>query len=193
MGDIYDSVVVGFLAVLGVDKEQEGFQDAPAVTPHLSAIVKIAQLLVLQRAVVAAEASETEYPAKMIDVMHDRFMVYGSRSPINWIQKLRTYGKKIRDTTTSLGYLIWSDNGEVLEYSRAREKRTAPENGSAPPRPKTPPTPRRRALQLQLETAQGPATVPRASTTPSRPQRGGRSGWGASQSALTEKRNSQHT
>jgi len=52
--------------------------------------------------------------------MHDRFMVYGSRSPINWIQKLRTYGKKIRDTTTSLGYLIWSDDGEVLEYRGLR-------------------------------------------------------------------------
>ena len=26
------------------------------------------------------------------------------------------YGKKIRDTTTSLGYLIWSNDGEVLEY-----------------------------------------------------------------------------
>jgi hypothetical protein len=47
MGDIYDSVVVGFLAVLGVDKGQEGFRDAPTFTPHLSAIVKIAQLLVL--------------------------------------------------------------------------------------------------------------------------------------------------
>ena len=116
MGDIYDSAIVGFIAVLGVDKEQEGFQDAPTFTPHLSAIVKIAQLLVLQQAVVAAEAGETEYPAEMIDVMHNRFMVYGSRSPINWIQKLRTYRKKIRDTTTSLGYLIWSDDGEVLEY-----------------------------------------------------------------------------
>ena len=47
MGDIYDSAVVGFIAVLGVDKEQEGFQDALTFTPHLSAIVKIAQLLVL--------------------------------------------------------------------------------------------------------------------------------------------------
>jgi hypothetical protein len=116
MGDIYDSVIVGFIAVLGVDKEQDGFQDASTFTPHLSAIVKVAQLLVLQQAVVAAEAGETDYPAEMIDVMHNRFMVYGSRSPINWIQKLRTYRKKIRNTTTSLGYLIWSDDGEVLEY-----------------------------------------------------------------------------
>lgn len=43
-------------------------------------------------------------------------MVYNTRSPMNWIQKLRTYGKKIRDTTTALGHIIWSDDGEELSY-----------------------------------------------------------------------------
>ena len=48
--------------------------------------------------------------------MQDRFMVYGTRSPINWVQKLCTYGKKIQDTTTSLGHIIWTDDGEQLTY-----------------------------------------------------------------------------
>jgi hypothetical protein len=43
-------------------------------------------------------------------------MVYGSRSPINWAQKLRVYGKKIRDSTTCLGYIIWSDDSQKLDY-----------------------------------------------------------------------------
>jgi hypothetical protein len=116
MGDIFDSAIVGFLAVLGIDTAREGFQEATAYTPHLSALIKISQLLVLQRAVVAAEGGETEYPAQMIEVMQDRFMVYGSRSPIDWAQKLRVYGKKIRDSTTSLGYIIWSDDGQKLDY-----------------------------------------------------------------------------
>jgi hypothetical protein len=73
-------------------------------------------MLVLQRAVAAADGGETEYPAQMIEAMQDRFMVYGSRSPINWAQKLRVYGKKIRDSTTSLGYIIWSDDGQKLNY-----------------------------------------------------------------------------
>jgi hypothetical protein len=42
--------------------------------------------------------------------------VPNTRSPTNWIQKLRTYGKKIRDTTTALGHIIWSDDGEELGY-----------------------------------------------------------------------------
>jgi hypothetical protein len=43
-------------------------------------------------------------------------MVYGSRSPMNWVLKLRAYGKKIQDTTIGLGYIIWSDDGEELSY-----------------------------------------------------------------------------
>ena len=30
--------------------------------------------------------------------------------------KLRAYGKKIQDTTTALGHIIWSDDGEELSY-----------------------------------------------------------------------------
>lgn len=48
--------------------------------------------------------------------MQDRFVVYESRSPINWVQKLRAYGSKIRDSTTSLGYIEWSDDGQQLLY-----------------------------------------------------------------------------
>ena len=65
---------------------------------------------------VAAEDGETEYPAEIIEIMQDCFMVYSSRSPINWAQKLRVYGKKIRDSTTHLGYIIWSDDGQKLDY-----------------------------------------------------------------------------
>jgi hypothetical protein len=43
-------------------------------------------------------------------------MVYESRSLINWAQKLRVYGKKILDSTTNLGYIIWSDGGQKLNY-----------------------------------------------------------------------------
>ncbi|KFY28547.1 hypothetical protein V491_00416 [Pseudogymnoascus sp. VKM F-3775] len=123
MGDIYDSVVVGFLAVLGIDAAREGFQEATTYTPHLSALIKISQMLVLQRAVIAAEEGETEYPAQMIETMQDRFMAYSSRSPINWAQKLRVYGKKIRDSTTSLGYIVWSDDGQKLNYKRLELRR----------------------------------------------------------------------
>lgn len=43
-------------------------------------------------------------------------MIYGSSSLMNWALKLRAYGKKIRDTTTSLGHIIWSEDGTALSY-----------------------------------------------------------------------------
>ena len=115
---IYSSVVVGFLAVLGIyEQEKPRFHNAAAFTTELSAFVKIAQLLVVQRAVVAAETGETEFPAEALEEMQDRFMVFESRSPMAWVLKLRAYGKQIRESTTSLGQLVWSDDGEHLSYA----------------------------------------------------------------------------
>jgi hypothetical protein len=116
MGKIYDSIVLGFIAVLGINEGRDGFHDACNFTSKLSAFIKMAQLLVLQRAVVAAECGETQFPSEALDEMQDRFMVLESRSPMNWALKLRAYGKKIRESTTCLGSLIWSVDGEKLSY-----------------------------------------------------------------------------
>ncbi|KAL5346591.1 hypothetical protein ACLOAV_008298 [Pseudogymnoascus australis] len=48
--------------------------------------------------------------------MQDRFMALKSRSPMNWVLKLRAYGKRIRESITCLGSLIWSVDGEKLSY-----------------------------------------------------------------------------
>jgi Orsellinic acid/F9775 biosynthesis cluster protein D len=119
---IYDSIVLGFLAVLGIrryevgDEERIGFCEPTNYTPKLSAFVKCAQLIVVQRTVVAVEQKEVSKPADILEVMYERFMLYGTHSPMNWAQKLRAYGKKIQDSTTSLGYIVWSDDGEEIEY-----------------------------------------------------------------------------
>jgi hypothetical protein len=41
IGDIFDNIVVGFLAVLGIDTARKSFQEATTYTPHLSALIKI--------------------------------------------------------------------------------------------------------------------------------------------------------
>jgi hypothetical protein len=76
----------------------------------------MAQLLVIQRAIVAAEHGDVEYPADLLDTLQDRLIAYGTRSPMNWVHKLRTLGKAICDTTTALGCIVWSDNSEQLKY-----------------------------------------------------------------------------
>jgi hypothetical protein len=115
-GDLFESALVGFLAVLGVDAEKQTFRDAYTYTPSLSGLVKMAQMLVVQEAVMQADEDQVEHPADALDEMRERFMVHGTRSPFAWITRLRTYGKKIQNTTTSLGYIYWSEDQQRLSY-----------------------------------------------------------------------------
>ena len=54
-GDLFKSALVGFLAVLGVDTEKQTFRDVYIYTPSLSSLVKMAQMLVVQEAVMQAD------------------------------------------------------------------------------------------------------------------------------------------
>lgn len=117
-GSHFDSVVIGFLAVLGIDKRKESgvFLDPLAYSPFLSKFIKIAQMIVLQRAVVAAEEGEVEYASDIVDNMRERFMVRGSRSAFDWAYRLRAFAKAYLNSTTSLGYIIWSEDKETVKY-----------------------------------------------------------------------------
>ena len=81
------------------------FSHSLQYTPYLSAFIKIAQLFVIQRAVPAVDRGEVPHIADMLNVMQERFMVYGMHSPVNWTQKLRSFGKQINEINTSLGYI----------------------------------------------------------------------------------------
>lgn len=115
-GKLTDSILVGFLAALGINQSCDGFDDAVIYTPKLSALVKLAQLLVVQYAVSEHKAGRTQYPNELVGELQDRFIVFGSESPMNWILNLRAYGAKARDNTTALGFISWTDNGESLSY-----------------------------------------------------------------------------
>ncbi len=137
-GDIYDSHMIGFLAAFAIElpgtggglrqhgKRPKGKANTIEVlrltkplnyTPHLSALVKMAQLLIGARALLAVEEDEATHPAEALEAMQQRFFYEGTRSPMCWIRKMRVYAKKIQDTTASLGIMNWSDNGETLIYA----------------------------------------------------------------------------
>jgi hypothetical protein len=68
--------VIVFLAVLGIKERDAGtFHDAAGYSPLLSIFIKIAQMLVIRRAIVAAEDGHVEYPADMLDDLRQRFLV----------------------------------------------------------------------------------------------------------------------
>jgi hypothetical protein len=76
----------------------------------------MAQILVVQRSVVAAEESVVEHPSDMLDDIRERFMVRGSRTAFDWACRLRSYAKKVVSNTTSLGYIAWSEDGSSVTY-----------------------------------------------------------------------------
>lgn len=115
-GDLFESVVVGFFAALAIDEDKGILREAYHYTPLLSGFIKIAQMLVIQHAVVGAEDGKAEHPADLLDEMRERFMVHGARSPFSWASRLRVYGKKVRDSTTCLGYITWSDDEKCVSY-----------------------------------------------------------------------------
>jgi len=78
------------------------------------------QLLVAERALLAVKLDEADFPAYALEEMQDRFIIKDSRSPISWSLKLRAYGKAVKDNTTSLGYIMWSDDNEILSYKIMR-------------------------------------------------------------------------
>ena len=105
-GDHFESVVLSFLAVLGIDESAGGvFRGPLSYSPDLSKFIKIAQMLVVQRSVVAAEEGEVEHPSDMLDELRERFIVRGSRTAFDWACRLRAYAQKVVSNTTSLGYI----------------------------------------------------------------------------------------
>lgn len=104
-GDLYESAALGFLAVIGIDTRNSRFYEAQNHTSILSGFIKIGQMLVLEKAVRAVDQGLAEDPLDELDEVRQRFMTVNCRTPISWAIQLRSSEKKIRDSTTSIGYI----------------------------------------------------------------------------------------
>ncbi|GAB7336620.1 hypothetical protein MBLNU13_g10315t1 [Cladosporium sp. NU13] len=115
-GDLYESAVLGYLAVMGIDNNSARFYEAHSYTPLLSGFIKISQMLVLESAFRACEKKRSADPLDLLEEMRERFMTIDCRTPFSWTIQLRSFGKKIRDSTTSIGYIQWSEDEKTLFY-----------------------------------------------------------------------------
>jgi hypothetical protein len=75
-------------------------------------------MLVIERAIVGVEKGEAIYPAELIYEMRERFLVYSSRTSFSWACRLRAYAEKIRDSTKSLGCILWNPEGNAASYKQ---------------------------------------------------------------------------
>jgi RecQ family ATP-dependent DNA helicase len=102
----YENAIVSFLAVLGIEG-QDQWTEPGNYTPHLSGLIKIAQLFVIQLGYERKRDDEVESSMDEIEIMHDRFMTTGTKGPMNWALQLRLLGRKIKNMTTEQGHVDW--------------------------------------------------------------------------------------
>jgi hypothetical protein len=70
---------LSFLAVLGINKSPSSvFCSLLSYLPNLSKFIKIAQMLVVQRAVVAKEEGEVKYLSNLLKDMQQQFLTRSS-------------------------------------------------------------------------------------------------------------------
>lgn len=71
---------------------------------------------VIQPAVAFAGAGVVIHPADLLNDIRARFLAHDTWSLFSWASRLRMYGKKVRDSTTYLWYISWSDDRQLVSY-----------------------------------------------------------------------------
>jgi hypothetical protein len=129
----YQSAIISGLAVLGL---QEGgrWANTEDYTPKLSAVIKLARLMVVRKAYelrqqainrkkdrgLSQDEAEQESPShvQLVQAMSRKFMMLvdseGEPSPMDWMLDTRTYGFHIRYHTPAEGTISWK--GDIIFY-----------------------------------------------------------------------------
>jgi len=133
----YKSVLISGLAVLGM-REDDGWLDAEDYTPKYSAVIKLARLMVVQEAYERRREAIAHYESRGLSAKKARdeadshyvltrrlvhaFMTMAHNGkdpkPMQWLYRSRSYGFKIRYTTTTEGKIQWIED-DVL-YPKIR-------------------------------------------------------------------------
>jgi hypothetical protein len=110
--NVYKNAVVSGLAVIGI--EGDGWTAAHNYTPKLSAVIKVAQLMVVQHACELKWSGRAASAFDEIKSMTMRFLQTGTNTPIPCIYDLRGCGMAISKGMSAQGTVEWV--GETLQY-----------------------------------------------------------------------------
>ena len=108
----YDSAVISGLALIAINGN--GWTDPQNYTQNLSAVIKVAQMLVVQHAWEMKQCNLVNSVVGETKAMTKRFLQTGTGTPINWIYHLRRYGRAISKWTSAPGTVSWL--GDTLRY-----------------------------------------------------------------------------
>jgi hypothetical protein len=115
-GQEFESAIISGLAVMGI-RQDGGWETALDFTPKLSAMIKLARMLVAQQAWEQNQSSGGDCLEDMREMIQ-RFMTTTNATPMKWMFDTRTYGLKIRYMTTADGLVDWQ--GDQITYQHYR-------------------------------------------------------------------------
>ena len=105
--DHYHSVLVSALAMLGIDTEDRNWQTPESYTPKLSAVIKLARIMMMLQAYDQTCSPEHSGLMHVLKRMVDRFGLIDRFTPMKWMFLTRTFGLKVRYNTTAGGRIQW--------------------------------------------------------------------------------------
>jgi hypothetical protein len=73
-------------------------------------------MLVLEKALRSSEKRQSGDPLDFLEEMRERFIIVDCCLLFSWAIQLRSFSKKIRDSTMSISYIQWSEDEETLFY-----------------------------------------------------------------------------
>ena len=80
-GEVFKSILVAFLTVLSIDQANVTFYDGPSYTLTLSDLIKIAQMLKLQKAVFEVKDGRAQGALDPLEDMRRRFITLNNYTP----------------------------------------------------------------------------------------------------------------
>jgi superfamily II DNA helicase RecQ/uncharacterized C2H2 Zn-finger protein len=132
----YESVVISALAVMGM-RADDGWLGAEDYTPKYSGFIKVARMLVIQQAYLEqqdrmeglmrrmSEKQARNRVEGMFDIVRRKVQRYmtlvtdqSKPTPMDWIYESRSYGFRIRYTTTAEGSIDWE--GDRISYQKIK-------------------------------------------------------------------------
>jgi hypothetical protein len=81
--DLFESAIIRSLVAIAIDPVKGILKEAYYFTPTLSGFIKIAQMLVIQKAIIGARDIESIQPTDLLDKMRLRFLINRVRSPFS--------------------------------------------------------------------------------------------------------------
>jgi len=115
-GRLTESLVITFLAVLGISPDCQSLLEANGYTPKLSGLVKCGQLVVLAQAINEQnDGGDTSTDLLMlVKKSVAEYFSYKTATPVDKILSMRAYGEVLRRYATADGDLVWSADHQRL-------------------------------------------------------------------------------